>query len=899
MFRKMLLIVCMVCCCKPLAAEGLSLMTVEWLRCEYLEHPLGLDMPHPRLSWRPASEKRGAAQSAYRILVASSPEILAEDTGDCWDTGKVASDESLLIPYDGVSLTSNQRCWWKVRVWDAQDTPSAWSETAQFTTGLLSPSDWTARYIAMDPEKGAADNPWLRHTFNLEAAPEAALIHVNALGYYELYLNGKKVHDTVLVPAVTQYNKRSFYRTHDITAYLKPGKNCIALWLGRGWYVEGLPGVAWPGPVVRAQLHLRQQDGKNRTIGTGPDWKAHPSPIKALGNGRSGHLGGERYDASLEIFGWDRADFDDSAWPEAATPAILEHKVTWQPVQGNRIQDRIDAVSVKPYEGDTWLVDFGSNFTGWLDIRFDDLEKGRMITIDYADHLDEEDGFNNFGQIDIYKARGKGDERFISRFNYHAFRYARIRGLDTAPEPGSMQALLIHTDYALESGFSCSNDLLTDIHDMVFYTLRCLSIGGNLVDCPHIERLGYGGDGQASTPTALTLFGMAPLYRAWLSHWRDCQRPDGDMPHTAPNPYNAGGGPYWCGFIIAASYEVFLQHNDTRILEVNYPAMQRWLDGYVRQYSPDGLLETWPNQEYRNWYLGDWAKPDRSEKEEQRSVHLVNNCFIVECRDWMARIAEVLGKPEDAARYREEAAAQRAKIHAEFFDPDNNTYADDTQLDLAYPLLTGVTPEPRRAAVLKRLEEKILVEKKGHLDVGLAGIPLLTESLMRNRRNDLVFSYLNKETFPGYGFMLKNGATTTWEHWDGHRSRIHNCYNGIGAWFYRGLAGIRPDADRPGFRHFRLHPAITGGITQVSAWQDTAAGRIESAWQLEDGGFRWEVVIPANTSAEIVFPESVDAAGAQESGKPIAEAEGITTSGGKIQAAAGHYTFTASVNGAE
>ena len=855
-------------------------------------------MPQPRLSWIVTSDRRGAAQSAYRILVASSAELLGQDAGDLWDSGRVASADTVLIPWAGSPLTSNQRCWWKVQVWDEKGLPSAWSHAAYFTIGLLTGSDWKAQYIAMDPQKGEPDNPWLRHTLELEEVPAYAQIHVNALGYYELYVNGKKADDTVLKPAVTQFNKRSFYLTHDISSLLRPGKNCIALWLGSGWYVGDLPGVAHPGPVVRAQLELTVADGKRKTIVTGPDWKAHPSHVKALGNGHSGHFGGERVDAALEMPDWNSTNLDDSTWGKAICPEIPAHTVSWQPVQQNRIQKRIPAVSVQPYRDDTWLVDFGTNLSGWLDIRLDGLEAGQAIFLDYADHLEDE-AFSNFGQMDTYKARGSGEERFCNRFNYHAFRYLRIRGLEKAPALKNTQALLIHADYPLESEFSCSNRLLSDIHDMLFYTLRCLSIGGNLVDCPHIERLGYGGDGQASTPTALTMFGMAPLYTTWLGHWRDCQRPDGDMPHTAPNPYNAGGGPYWCGFIIAASYEVFLQHNDLRILEVNYPFMQHWLDGYVKEWSPDGLLQTWPNQEYRNWYLGDWAKPGRTEKEEQRSVHLVNNCFIVQCRDWMAHIAELLGESDAAARYRAEAAAQRAKIQAEFFRPELNSYADDTQLDLAYPLLADVTPRELRAAVLKRLEEKILVEKKGHLDVGLVGIPLLTTCLMREGRDDLVFTYLNQEDFPGYGFMLQNGATTTWEHWDGNRSRIHNCYNGVGAWYYRGLAGIRPDAQAPGFRHFTLEPAVTGGITWVKAKQETVHGTIESAWKIEKDRFTWEVAVPANTAATVVFPAGVDAAAVLESGKPLSEAEGITLTGNGVQAAAGYYSFTAAMKDAE
>ena len=333
-------------------------------------------------------------------------------------------------------------------------------------------------------------------------------------------------------------------------------------------------------------------------------------------------------------------------------------------------------------------------------------------------------------------------------------------------------------------------------------------------------------------------------------------------------------GPYWCGFIIAASWEAYVQYGDKRALEINYPAMQLWLDGWVAAHTKDNILERWEPTEWRNWYLGDWARPGRTDEQAQRSVDLVSNCFRIQCLDWMEQIANVLGKPEDAARYAALAQAARPAVHAAFYDAAQGTYADDTQLDCAYPLMERVTPGELRPAILDRLENDILVKHEGHLDVGLAGVPLLTRALMELDRNDLVFSYVNKTTYPGWGYMLANGATTTWEHWDAHRSHIHNCYNGVGMWFYRALAGIQPDSAAPGFKHFFLCPVVTGDVTWVKARQETVRGRIESNWRIADGRFVWEVLIPPNTSATIEPPI---AAGVpiEESGKPIAEAEGI------------------------
>ena len=876
-------------------AEDTEAMSIERLRCEYRENPLGIDARVPRLSWVLSCPRRGAQQTAFQVLVASTPENLQQDRGDRWDSGKVLSGQSIQVPFGGTPLASRQSCYWKVRVWDEADQVTPWSAPASWTMGLLEPADWQGQYIGHDAQQGNPEFPWLRKTFSLAGQPAEGRVYVNALGYYELYVNGRKVDDHVLSPAVSQFSKRSFYITHDVRPYLTEGTNCIALWLGRGWYAQGLPGVVYDGPLVRAQLEVTDANGALTRVCTDNTWKAHPSPFARIGTWHSGKYGGERYDAREEMPGWSEADFDDSAWPNAIAIDVPEHTVCAQPAEPNRLQRRFEPAVVRFFDKDTWLLDFGTNLSGYFEINFTGLAPGQRIGLEYGDRVEGEE-LDSFSQRDQYVARGDAHEQFRNRFNYHAFRYVKVQGLTAPPDTGDAAAYLIHTDYPQYASFACSNPVLTRVHDMIGYTLRCLSLGGYLVDCPHIERLGYGGDGQASTQTALTLFGLGPMYTGWLGHWRDCQQPDGGMPHTAPCPYPAGGGPYWCGFIIAASWRLFEQYGDRRVLEDNYPAMQLWL-GYVESYCKDGLLEPWPETEYRSWYLGDWATPTRREEKEDPSRHLVNNCFRIQCYDWMARIARELGREDDAARYHAQAETLRPQVHQAFYDTEHKTYVGDCQLALAYPLLAGVTPEDLRADVLQRLEHDILVKHEGHLDVGLVGVPILVEQLMAADRNDLVHTIAAQETFPGWGYMLANGATTTWEHWDAKRSHIHNCYNGIGVWFYRGLAGIRPDDAAPGFKHFILRPALLNGLTWVKARQDTVHGPIESAWRIEDGRFLWDLAIPANTTATVMVPAD-DAKTVMESKDPAAQAEGlrfVRTDGpyAVFEAVAGRYAFSA------
>lgn len=866
------------------AAEADAGLSVARLRCEYKENPLGIDANPPRLSWVVQSENRGARQTGYQVLVASSLEQLAVEQGDVWDSGKVASPETVLVPYGGVPLESGRRCYWKVRAWDENGRASAWSEPAFWSMGLLAKSDWQGKYIGLPK----VDSPMLRKTVNINGAPKHACIYVNTLGYYELYVNGRKVGDTILTPAAAQFDKRSFYLAHDVTAYLKEGANVIGLWLGRGWYTEKLPGVAFSGPVVRAQLEV---DGETAAV-TDASWQAVPSGYCLVGSWHSGQYGGERYDRrAMPADFWTGAETSSAV--AAVEAGIPDHIVMAQPAEPNRVQRCIEPISVSFVKRGEWLVDFGINLTGLFKGDFPETGAGAVVRLEYGDRLEGEE-LDSFDQIDEVVGGG----HFENRFNYHAFRYVRITGLEQPPAVASMHAELVRTDYPVYSSFACSNTRLTQIHNMVQYTLQCLSLGGHLVDCPHIERLGYGGDGQASTPTAMTMFGLGPLYTNWLAHWRDCQREDGAMPHTAPTPWSAGGGPYWCGFIIAASWEMYQDYGDRRILELDYPAMRHWFD-YVDKYTVDGLLRRWPDTDYRGWYLGDWARPGRVEKEAERSVDLVNNCFLVQCCDWMVNIATLLGHSDDARQFTERAQVLRARIQEVFYDAARGTYADDTQLDLAYPLLANVTPDAMRASILKRLEDNIRVDHKGHLDVGLVGVPILTRTLMDMGRSDLVFDYTNQETFPGWGYMIANGATTTWEHWDGDRSHIHNCYNGIGAWFYRGLAGINPDSEHPGYAHFFLRPVPTGDVQWVNARQDTVRGPIESGWKIDNGVFTWNVLIPANTTATVAIP-AADAQRVQESGNAVPENGALTflrAENGRVffEAASGRYTFTATL----
>lgn len=823
------------------------------LKCENLHDPVGLGTLVPRFSWKVSAKRNATQQKAFQILVSGDPALLKEGKADFWDTGKLESGECVLLPYGGRSLRSGIPVWWKVRIWDEKGEVSRWSKPARFSIGLLNPDDWKASFIGLSTEEGHAACPQLRQTFTAPASGRLFL-HVNSLGYHEVWLNGKKACDGVLAPAMVQFDKRSQVVTYDLTGNVKKGVNELKLWLASGWYREGLPGVTHGSALVRAQLEIVGKHGqRDICLVTDSSWTGRLSAYTAHGSWKPARFGGETLNGMMT--GDDLASGDlSSGWQPVTVVTLPDVPATPQPVEKNILAETIVAQDIKQAGKDTFLIDMGTTLTGWLEIVFPRLQQSQKVNVEYSDHLDTACKFVEQKQTDFYIAAGKGVEKFTNKFNYHGFRYVRLSGLSAAPATGSVIARLVQTGFEQAGTFECSDPDLNRIHNMVQYTLRCLSLGGYLVDCPHLERLGYGGDGNASTTTAQTMFNLGPLYTNWLQAWADCIRDDGGMPHTAPNPYKAGGGPYWCGFIITASWKTFLNYGDTAIIRRHYPVMQKWLE-YVDRYSVDGLLKRWPDTDYRGWYLGDWAVPKGVDQTAEASVDLVNNCFLTACYDNLAGIARVLGKTEDAGLYRSKREALKEKIHTSFFEPQTCRYGTGSQIDLAYPLLVGSVPDTLGENVKKELIRTIEETYRSHLALGLVGIPVFAEWAVKNHQAGLMYSMLKKRDYPGYLYMIDNGGTTTWEHWNGHRSRIHNCYNGIGSWFYQALGGIRPVENVPAYREVIIDPQIPDGITWAKTSKETPYGKLAVNWEISDSYLQTSLEIPVGITARYIMPE--------------------------------------------
>jgi len=921
----------------PLAA--LHAAEVVNLRCEYQNNPLGIDVEKPQLSWVIEAEdeggilnhRRGIRQTAYQILTASTPELLAKDQGDLWDSGKVEGPQSIHVEYAGKSLTSRTTCHWKVRVWNQDGKASKWSVPAFWTMGLLKPDDWQAQWIGAPgeppPSAGkakltvtkatyrtqdgnvavdvteivrkelAANKPFtvdfktlggdpapnivkqlvvdfiydgkagtarandfnvlrlpgqtapsldkaaplFRKEFDLAAAPASARITVHSLNYFELYINGSKVGQDVLTPAVSNPERQSFAVTYDLGRHLRPGRNCVGLWVGEGW-VDGI--------AVRAQLDAAVA-GKPVTIGTDTSWQTRKSGLYRIGGRTWNDFGGERVDARELTPNWSSPGLDTASWAPAVPAKGPAAPVRSQPCPLNRIGSMIPAVGVTALDRGRYEIDFGKALTGWLRLKMPALEPGKLVRMTFAD-VRRGDDYQHFNQVSEFIAAGKSGEVFENKFNYAGFRYVVVEGLPSAPAREDATAMLVESDLEEAGAFECSNDLLNRIHRVNQWTQRCLNLGGYYVDCPHRERMGYG-DGQVATEGFMTSFNAYGYYSKWLRDWRLRQSPNGNLPHMAPFG-GGGGGPGWGGLLSAITWRHYLYYGDRCVLEENYEAVRRYVD-YLESICKDSVMRKFGGQ----WdFIGDWVPPNRGMDTKNwpsaEAAELFNNCYRINQMALLTRMAAALGKSDDAARYNRRLAEIRPLVHAAFYNADRREYVIDEQAYYVMPLMTGVVPESERALMLKKLEQNILVKNQGHLDTGMLGTYFMMEHLREIGRNDLVFTMFNQTTHPGWGHMLAEGATTLWEQWNGHWSRIHSCFTSPDNWFYQGLAGIQPDPAASGFKRIIIKPAVVGDLTWVKSHHDSPYGRIVSNWKRDGKSLTLDVTIPANTTATVFVP---------------------------------------------
>jgi alpha-L-rhamnosidase len=808
------------------------------------------------------------------------PGLLKEGSADLWDSGKIESDQSQHVVYGGKVIQRGVPCYWVVQIWNERGEASGWSKPGLWTTfDMTSSSDWTAQWITQnykDKERNKVTNPalpWIRRSFDLDAAPARAYIYVNAIGYFQLFINGERIGNDEFAPHVGQYDKRTFCLTYDVAKQLKKGKNTIGLWLGSAWNRNGA-GVSMT-PTVRAQLEIVDTQGKEVAIHTDENWRVKPSSISFTGEWKGKRWGGDGYDARLDEPNWAKPDYDDSAWSPAAPGNVSTSVVSAEMLQRNRIIETIIPVSVKKVEpGKTeaasensvattsWEVDMGKAMTGTFEIILPKGPAGHQVTLKFGDQLPM--NYSTYGQESTYIYRGSGVERFTNRFHYASFEYVSITNVPEGEiTPDAIKGFLVTTDLPKASTFRCSDETLNKIHAMMEHTLRCLMLGGYQVDCHSRERQGYGGDGQASLDTTLSLLRSDAFYRKWTRDWVDQQKPDGGLTYTAPASGN-GGGPFWCGFLPASTLKHYQHFGDLSLVENNYPAIKKWFE-----LAQSKTVDDQQQKFCGGWYLGDWVSP--KPVNDGANSDLFIQAYMCYALEQAAQLADALGKADDASQFRQWAKARGNATHKKYYDAQGKQYGSGDQVTYILPLAGGIVPDELENDVLAGYEKTLREKNKGHLATGLSGTYMMIQYLQSIGRDDLIYLFASKTTQPSWGYMVERGATATWERWNGNQSRIHNCFNSIGSWFIQGLAGIRPDTTRPGFKNAVIHPAIITELSYVEGSHDTAYGTIQSNWKRDGDTVTMNIRIPANSTATIHVP-AADVKNVAVNGKAVGAA---------------------------
>lgn len=884
-----------------------SSMTVERMSCDHMLSPNCVNMSKPRMSWTlKASDpsEYGQRQTAYMLEVF----VVSPDGSEapCWNSGWVESSETQLIPYDGERLASDCTYRWRVKIRDEKGAESSWSRKESWATGLLEASDWTASWIGSDeifdtkiePDCNISD-PWFRKTVVLDEKPDRAVMFVSSVGYHELYVNGVKIGDGILAPAVTDNSKRARYLAYDIAGALKEGENVIGIWAGASWSVyAGYKTDDKPQtPLVRAQADLKYADGRRDVrIVTDSSWLTHASPNKLLGKWGMGSMGGELWDARKEIPDWNLDSCDLSGWKNSVvyTPdMIMTAQNTWQ----NKTDDPIVPVAVEDMGDGVFRVDMGTNFAGWIEVDVKGTP-GDRIDFLYSEREYLEMTFRNYSAYIIGES-GKGT--FRNRFNYGSGRWITIKGLREKPELSDIRGWQVRTAHPETTEFSCSDDLQNWIYDRILWTFDNLSIGGYIVDCPQRERLGYGDAAYISCETGMFNYDLGSLYTKWMLDWRDVQGRDSNMkprigggilPHSAPT-YDGGGGPGWGGCTITVPWLVYSHYNDRKILEDNFEMISLWLD-FLDSKTENGILKRWGGP----WdYLADWLWPGATAEgmnNDKPQAECFNTCLYAFNLATAAKIADVIGREDMAALWSRRAAEVRKAVHEKYFNPDDYSYSDRSMGNLAIALLGEVPPVELRGKVMERLEREIMVNCNGHIDVGIIGGGLLFHLLREEGRDDLIYSMVSQTDYPGWGNMRAHGATTLWEMWEPdlpNHSLCHGSYLYPGAWYIDGLAGIKRHPEAPGFRKFIVKsPQLDSRqISWASAEYESPVGKIKSSWKRKNGIFVHEILVPANASAIIYIPYTA--------GNKVVESSGCAVYSGeeqgyrKYEAGAGYYRF--------
>ena len=860
------------------------------LRTEQLKNPAGIDVRQPRLSWRIESDEQNVIQTAYHILVASSPELLEQGKGDIWDSGKIESDASQWITYQGKTLKCNAPYYWKVKI-DTNKGATNWSAPAFWTTGLFNEADWQGQWIGLDrAAPGDSETQWsrlaaryLRKEFAVKKGVKRATVHIAGMGLYELFINGQRIGNQVLAPAPTDYRKTILYNTYDVTSLLQT-ENAIGVTLGNGRFYTmrqnykpyKIPTFGYP--KLRLNLIVEYADGSKETIATNTSWKlTTEGPIRS-----NNEYDGEEYDARKELGAWTQTGYDDNNWMPAQRVSIPSGTLRAQMMPGMKVTETLKPVSIKKL-GNKYILDIGQNMAGWVRFRIKG-QTGDSIRLRFAESLQDNGelytrNFRDARSTDVYVVSGREtkDATWAPRFIYHGFRYVEVSGYPNA-KAEDFVAEVVEDEMEHTGTFSCSDETLNKIIRNAFWGIRS-NYKGMPVDCPQRnERQPWLGDRTMGCWGESMLFDNYAMYTKWTRDIREAQREDGCIPDVAPAYWNYySDNVTWPAALPMACDMLFTNFGDKRPIEENYPAIKKWVSHIREYYMTEDFIIT------KDKY-GDWCVPPESlelihSKDPSRKTDgaLIATAYYLKVLQLMHRFASLQGLKADAEEWEDLEHRMKDAFNARFLHikegtspvpghtlyPDSIFYGNNTVTANILPLAFGLVPKNYINEVAKNAVTSIITTNKGHISTGVIGVQWLLRELSRRGHANVAYLLATNKTYPSWGYMVEKGATTIWELWNGDTANPEmNSGNHVMLlgdllpWCFNNLAGIRADRWKSGYKHIVFQPAFEiQELSNVDASYMSIYGKITSRWTKTPTHLEWDIELPANTTGEVHLPD--------------------------------------------
>ncbi|WP_418262456.1 glycoside hydrolase family 78 protein [Flavobacterium faecale] len=857
-------------------AQAQTKISVNNLQCEMLTNPEGIDVVQPRLSWLITTSSSNVQQTRYQILVSSTKEKLNANQADLWDSGKVSSHQSINVHYQGEKLKSKKEAFWKVKVWTNKGELD-WSETAHWSMGILTYAEWkSTRWIGYDyPFESDSvamyarlSARYFRKEFELTKTIKQAKVYLMGLGLYELYINGDKIGNQVLAPVPTDYTKNVKYNVFDVTSHLKQGNNAVGTILGNGRYFAmrqdyKLYKIKTFGfPKMAMKLEVEYTDGTKEVLTTDDTWKL-------TGNGpiiTNNEYDGEEYDARKEMPNWNKVGYEDSKWIPATYVQEPGGFFEAQMTPNMQIMEEVNPVSVKKTKAGTYILDMGQNMVGWLQIRVKG-KSGDKITMKFAESL-QDDGTMYIANLrdakttDIYTLKGDKEEIWEPRFVFHGFRFVEISGWQGTPTLADFKGKVVYDNLKTTGTFECSNPTMNQIFKNAYWGIRG-NYKGMPIDCPQRnERQPWLGDRTTGAYGESFLFDNQTLYAKWLDDIKNAQTQDGGIPDVAPAFWRYyGDNVTWPGTYITVADMLYGQFADVEVIKKHYPSMKKWMVYMEENYLQNDLIG-------KDKY-GDWCVPPESlelifakDPALKTDGELISSAFYYYLLQKMKNFAELIDANEnDILYYNTLSTKIKTAFNAKFFDKEKNKYSNNTVTANVLPLAFDLIPAEAKKSVFQNMVHEIEVTHKGHISTGVIGTQFLMRTLSAFGRSDLALQLASNKTYPSWGYMAENGATTIWELWNGNtadpkmNSQNHVMLLGdLMIWYYENMAGIKSNPETPGFKQIIMKPDFNAGLTYVNASYESVHGLIKSHWKKSKKGLEWNITIPANSSALVYLP---------------------------------------------